>query len=111
MLIVLALYKCGLTSWKPWIFSLGLECVSVGLTDPLISDTSQRISLLESDEIKSRQRMLLYYLLKTPFYDHYTKNVIGGFCDGLSNVPILSIIASLIRDYQPYWENYHFYTN
>ena len=72
--IVMTLRRYGLKSWKPWLISLGLELASLSSARPLHGDAPVLTSL-EKEEVKKRQRMLSYYLLKSPFYDAFTKYV------------------------------------
>lgn len=110
-LIYLALVrKCEKSSWKPWLISIGLELFSLLPSNGWIFETPD-LSLLEADEIKRRQRLLLFYLLKSPFYQNYSKSVIDGVVKSTETTPLISIFSSMIKDYQPLWENYHFYTN
>ena len=110
-LIYLALLrKCDKKSWKPWLISISLEILALLPSNGWITE-APILTTLESDEIKRRQRCLLFYLLKTPFYQNYSKSVIDNVVKSTETKPIISIFSSMIKDYQPLWENYHFYTN
>lgn len=110
-LIYLALLRKGEKhSWKPWLISLGIEILTLLPSNGWVSEAPE-LSLLEADEIKRRQRHLLFYLLKSPFYQAYSKSVIDNVVTSTETKPLISIFSSMIKDYQILWENYHFYTN
>lgn len=110
LLYLALLRKCDKNSWKPWLISIGLEMLALLPSNGWISEAPE-LSLLEADEIKRRQRYLFFYLLKSPFYQNYSKSVIDNVVKSTETTPLISIFSSMIKDYQPLWENYHFYTN
>ncbi|KAJ3187146.1 Peroxisomal membrane protein pex16 [Gaertneriomyces sp. JEL0708] len=112
LVYVLALKKYGRRSWKPLIISLVTELLS--LSTSLSSKPfgfREDLTPLEKDEYKRRCWYILYYLLRNPLYDKYTKDRLDGFITSASQKPLISLIAGVLRDYQPLWEKWHFYTS
>ncbi|KAK3570905.1 hypothetical protein QTP86_029354 [Hemibagrus guttatus] len=64
-----ALGICGRRSWKPWLISGILEITSFSL----LSDTMKTLNRKERAEMRRRAFLLLYYLLRSPFYDRYSE--------------------------------------
>ncbi|KAI9283560.1 peroxisome membrane protein [Umbelopsis sp. AD052] len=111
LVYVLAVRKFGSQSWKAWIMSLVVDLTSRGLMHSAFSSRKDgQMTPLEADEYGRRAYLLLYYLLRGPFYEHFTKPRIEAFCDATETRPVASILAGAIRDYQPLWEDVFFYT-
>ncbi|KAG0354419.1 Peroxisomal membrane protein pex16, partial [Gamsiella multidivaricata] len=76
LIYVLAMRKYGQKSWYPWFLSLAIELVSrSSIKHYLASRGSGRAGSgtpLEKDEMKRRLWLLLYYVLRSPFYDRFT---------------------------------------
>lgn len=66
------------------------------------------LTKLQLDECKRRSWQLLWYLLRDPLYSQFTKKRLEKFCDSASRTPIISLFATVIRDYQPLWEQVYF---
>ncbi|KAH6570251.1 hypothetical protein BASA61_001319 [Batrachochytrium salamandrivorans] len=112
LLYVLAIRNYGIRSYKPWVMSLVLELGSFGLLSGWAQpDIKRSLTELERDEMKRRMYLFTYYLLRTPFYEKYTKERLTSIGKSLSTKPILSILGNAIQDYVPLWETYHFYTS
>ncbi|BFZ02338.1 hypothetical protein BsWGS_05377 [Bradybaena similaris] len=72
---------------------------------------SQNLNRQEQSELLHRALMLALYLLRSPFYDRYTKQRLLRSLRALSdNVPGLSIILVPLMDYLPVWQRIYFYT-
>ncbi|KAG2178522.1 hypothetical protein INT44_001674 [Umbelopsis vinacea] len=111
LVYVLAVRKFGSQSWKAWTMSLVVDLTSRGLMHSAFSSRKDgQMTPLEDDEYGRRAYLLLYYLLRGPFYEHFTKPRIEAFCDATETRPVASILAGAIRDYQPLWEDVFFYT-
>ncbi|KAI8803268.1 peroxisome membrane protein [Cladochytrium replicatum] len=112
---IIALHKYGRKSWTPWALSLGLESASfaLGALDPTKGFLGFRkdLSRLESAEYVRRLYLFGYYLLRQPFYDGFTRERLDGFITATSGKPLISIISAVLKDYQPLWEEYYFYTS
>ncbi|KAJ3065510.1 Peroxisomal membrane protein pex16 [Podochytrium sp. JEL0797] len=123
---LLALRRYGTKSWTPWILSLTLETTSLGIhanataihnllvsagaiASPLEKPVLRKT--LEKEELRRRIGMLVYCLLRDPFYSGLVKERLHKFCDALSKKPIISLASGLLADYIPLWENYYFLVN
>ncbi|XP_062350120.1 peroxisomal biogenesis factor 16 isoform X1 [Cinclus cinclus] len=68
LLHLLSLGVWGQRSWKPWLLSAVLDISSLSLLSDL-KDLNRR----ERAELRRRTILLLYYLLRSPFYDRYSE--------------------------------------
>ncbi|KAH9488916.1 Peroxisomal membrane protein pex16 [Bulinus truncatus] len=101
-----SLYCCGTSSFKPWLLSSGLDVTSLYL----IGDTKE-LNPQEQAELRKRALMLAMYLLRSPFYERYSKKKVLGLLRGLSNtIPGVSLILGPLMDYLPVWQKIYFYT-
>lgn len=99
------MYVCGTMSWKPWIMSGTIDIASLCM----MGDTKD-MNPEEKREIKRRSLLLLYYLLRSPFFDSYSKMKILSTLKVLAdNVPGLGILLRPIIDYLPSWQKVYFY--
>ncbi|XP_057204601.1 peroxisomal biogenesis factor 16 [Triplophysa rosa] len=96
---------CGKRSWKPWIISGLLEITSFSL----LSDM-KTMNRKERAEIRRRAFLLLYYLLRSPFYDRYSETKILFLLRFLADyVPGVGLVARPLMDYLPIWQKIYFY--
>ncbi|TPX64188.1 hypothetical protein SpCBS45565_g06030 [Spizellomyces sp. 'palustris'] len=105
LVYVLTLRRYGSKSYKPYLISLTLELGS------LLASLHRPQTSLEKDETKRRCWLLLYYLLRNPVYERFTKERLDAFVEGARKRPLISLFAGILRDYQPLWEKWHFYTS
>uniref|UniRef100_A0A8C5UAI8 Peroxisomal membrane protein PEX16 n=1 Tax=Malurus cyaneus samueli TaxID=2593467 RepID=A0A8C5UAI8_9PASS len=90
LLHLLSLGVWGQRSWKPWLLSAVLDISSLSLLSDL-KDLNRR----ERAELRRRTILLLYYLLRSPFYDRYSE------ASGDWVRPLM--------DYLPAWQKIYFY--
>lgn len=105
LLHLLCLAVCGKQSWKPWLVSGFLELSSFAvLNDTKFQDRWERA------EMKRRRFLLLYYLLRSPFYDKYSEEKILFLLKLLADyVPGVGLVARPLMDYLPSWQKIYFY--
>uniref|UniRef100_A0A3B3CBV7 Peroxisomal membrane protein PEX16 n=1 Tax=Oryzias melastigma TaxID=30732 RepID=A0A3B3CBV7_ORYME len=97
---LLCLGLCGKQSWKPWFLSGFLE---------LSSDVKFQ-NRWERAEMRRRAFLLLYYLLRSPFYDRYSREKILFLLQILAeHVPGIGLVARPLMDYLPTWQKIYFY--
>ncbi|XP_062327924.1 peroxisomal biogenesis factor 16 [Osmerus eperlanus] len=102
---LLSLGLCGKRSWKPWVISGVLEITSFAL----LYDTKS-LTRPERAELRRRAFLLLYYLLRSPFYDRYSETKIIFLLRFLAEyVPGVGLIARPLMDYLPVWQKIYFY--
>lgn len=96
---------CGKQSWKPWLVSGVLELSSFAvLSDKKFQNRWERA------EMRRRTFLLLYYLLRSPFYDTYSEEKILFLLRLLADhVPGIGLIARPLMDYLPSWQKIYFY--
>ncbi|XP_070758466.1 peroxisomal biogenesis factor 16 [Enoplosus armatus] len=102
---LLCLGLCGKQSWKPWLVSGVLELSSFAV---LSERTFQ--NRWEKAEMRRRTFLLLYYLLRSPFYDKYSEEKILFLLRLLADhVPGIGLVARPLMDYLPTWQKIYFY--
>ncbi|XP_018548235.1 peroxisomal biogenesis factor 16 [Lates calcarifer] len=102
---LLCLGLCGKQSWKPWLVSGVLELSSFAV----LNDTKFQ-NRWERAEMRRRTFLLLYYLLRSPFYDKYSEEKILFLLRLLADhVPGIGLIARPLMDYLPTWQRIYFY--
>ncbi|XP_027003540.1 peroxisomal biogenesis factor 16 isoform X2 [Tachysurus fulvidraco] len=101
-----ALGICGRRSWKPWLISGILEITSFSL----LSDTTKTLNRRERAEMRRRAFLLLYYLLRSPFYDRYSEAKILFLLRFLADyIPGVGLVARPLMEYLPTWQKIYFY--
>ncbi|XP_074523430.1 peroxisomal biogenesis factor 16 [Halichoeres trimaculatus] len=102
---LLGLGLCGKQSWKPWLVSGALEVSSFAILNETKFQTRW-----ERAEMKRRTFLLLYYLLRSPFYDKYSEEKILFLLRVLADhIPGIGLIARPLMDYLPSWQKIYFY--
>ncbi|CAF92914.1 unnamed protein product, partial [Tetraodon nigroviridis] len=98
---LLCLGLCGKQSWKPW-----LAC---GKHVALLSEAKFQNGY-ERAEMRRRTFLLLYYLLRSPFYDKFSQGKILFLLRLLADhVPGIGLVARPLMDYLPTWQKIYFY--
>lgn len=102
-----AIASFGATAWAPWVLSLGLDAASLKL---LHEPADKMWTLNESVELGQRSFALLLYLLRSPFYDRYTKERILRILSLLAdNIPLFGRLIRPLVAYLPEWQKTYFY--
>ncbi|KAJ1835533.1 hypothetical protein LPJ63_001013 [Coemansia sp. RSA 2711] len=112
LIYVLGIRKLGRGDWRPWALSLLIELASRQMirTDLHSGKDDVPEHTLEKEELSRRKWLFLYYLLRSPFFDRFTESRLTRLAEWCNNKPLLSLLGSLIQDYQPLWQQYYFYT-
>ncbi|XP_066107461.1 peroxisomal biogenesis factor 16 [Saccopteryx bilineata] len=105
LLHLLSLGLWGQRSWKPWLLSGVVDVTSLSL----LSDR-KGLTRRERLELRRRTILLLYYLLRSPFYDRFSEARILFLLQLLADyVPGTGLVASLsslfLRSLQPLWNS------
>jgi len=98
-----ALKKYGLRSWRPWILSLLIDCIS-SLMSARVSCSKQK-----QEEKVRRALVLSIYLMKSPFFDVYTKHYLDHFLNSLQSIPYLSSLALWSKKSITEYQEIYFY--
>ncbi|XP_062130577.1 peroxisomal membrane protein PEX16 [Drosophila sulfurigaster albostrigata] len=96
----------GQRSWKQYMVALSIDLYSVHV----YRQHRHLMSKQQKLELSRRCVNLLYFLVRSPFYDNYSKSRIErvlGFV--AQHVPIAKVVAGPIKDYIPQWQNTYFY--
>ncbi|XP_029354111.1 peroxisomal biogenesis factor 16 isoform X2 [Echeneis naucrates] len=102
---LICLTVCGKHSWKPWLVSGVLE-----LSSFTVLNETRFQNGWEKAEMRRRTFLLLYYLLRSPFYDKYSEEKILFLLRLLADhVPGIGLIARPLMDYLPTWQKIYFY--
>ncbi|XP_009997899.1 PREDICTED: peroxisomal biogenesis factor 16 [Chaetura pelagica] len=105
LLHLLSLGVWGQRSWKPWLLSAVLDISSLSLLSDL-----QDLNRRERAELRRRTLLLLYYLLRSPFYDRYSEGRILLLLRLLADyVPGVGFVTRPLMDYLPAWQKIYFY--
>ncbi|KAJ8795916.1 hypothetical protein J1605_002678 [Eschrichtius robustus] len=103
---VLSLGLWGQRSWTPWLLSGVVDVTSLSLL-------SERKGLTRRERLELRRRtiLLLYYLLRSPFYDRFSEAKILFLLQLLADhVPGIGLITRPVMDYLPTWQKIYFYS-
>lgn len=105
LLHILYLSIKGQKSWKPWLFSCVMDITSLCLMgDPVELNPHERT------ELRRRTFSLVYYLLRSPFYDRFSQAKIVFLLKLLSDqVPGMGHFLKPLIEYLPYWQKVYFY--
>lgn len=106
LLHLLSLGLWGQRSWKPWLLSGVVDVTSLSL----LSDR-KGLTRRERLELRRRTILLLYYLLRSPFYDRFSEARILFLLQLLADhVPGIGLVTKPLMDYLPAWQKIYFYS-
>ncbi|KAF6105449.1 peroxisomal biogenesis factor 16 [Phyllostomus discolor] len=106
LLHLLSLGIWGQRSWTPWLLSGAVDVTSLSL----LSDR-KGLSRRERLELRRRTILLLYYLLRSPFYDRFSEARILFLLQLLADhIPGIGLVARPLMDYLPTWQKIYFYS-
>eukprot|EP00071_Canis_lupus_P024516 XP_013976673.1 peroxisomal biogenesis factor 16 isoform X2 [Canis lupus familiaris] len=106
LLHLLSLGLWGQRSWTPWLLSGVVDVTSLSL----LSDR-KGLTRRERLELRRRTILLLYYLLRSPFYDRFSEARILFLLQLLTDhVPGIGVVARPLMDYLPTWQKIYFYS-
>lgn len=102
---LLSMGAFGESSWKPWLLALGIDAASFHLLQ------NGNFNRAEKLEISRRALSMIVYLLRSPFYNHYSKiHILNSLMTIADNVPLSGILLRPIIEYIPEWQRIYFYT-
>ncbi|PNJ68499.1 PEX16 isoform 10 [Pongo abelii] len=106
LLHLLSLGLWGQRSWKPWLLAGVVDVTSLSL----LSDR-KGLTRRERRELRRRTILLLYYLLRSPFYDRFSEARILFLLQLLADhVPGVGLVTRPLMDYLPTWQKIYFYS-
>ncbi|KAJ8736801.1 hypothetical protein PYW07_000072 [Mythimna separata] len=96
----------GTKAWKQWMVALCVDIASMRMYSKYMKDLSYDQRL----EISRRKLSLVLYLLRSPMYNGYSKNVIENTLTSMAHkVPAMSFICGPIIQYLSHWQDIYFY--
>jgi len=106
VIYLLFLFGYGRKSWKPWIISLLIDLASRYLTGKV-----DNLNAEEKEEINRRNVLWLLYLIRSPFYEKYTRPPILKLCKIFESVPLLGGLFMNLTDLLAAFQSHYFYTS
>ncbi|KAL7731885.1 hypothetical protein ACLKA6_017458 [Drosophila palustris] len=96
----------GQRSWKQYMIAFSIDLYSVHV----YRQHRHLMSKQQKLELSRRCINLMYFLVRSPFYDNYSKSrierILGFVAD---HVPIAKVVAGPLKDYIPQWQSTYFY--
>ncbi|GMH33255.1 hypothetical protein BSKO_01089 [Bryopsis sp. KO-2023] len=133
---VMALGKFGNRAWRGWFISLSLDLISHSLiakgsalmrdsgvsAAPSLSLQDGILTFLlrlrnfewtpqEEDELARRKRLLLLYLLRSPFFDMITRRVVSTAQGAVGPIPLIGALGSKAVEILYGIQHYYCYTS
>lgn len=101
-----AMYLCGRKSWGPWALALAMDYTSLSLHNTTSAPTTKQ----EAEELVRRRISLLFYLIRSPAYEHITRARLNRTLDALSRrLPPLRPLLRPLQEYIPHWQGIYAY--
>lgn len=119
--------RYGMKSWKSYLVPMAIDVARWVWVNPAIIidqlskspvSSSLRIYYKNREDLSKEQKQelsrrcvsMLLYLMRSPFYDKYSKDRIASLLNKIgSNVPLTGTITNLILSYIPHWQETYFY--
>jgi len=101
---LVAMSRFGTKSWIPTSLAFITDIASITLVK------SSRLSSNDAKEIQRRQLTLLMYLLRSPIYERFSRDVILQILTSLRKIPLIGVLPHQILQYMLFWQNIYSYT-
>lgn len=99
----LALFKSN--SWKQFIIPFLIDSLSL-----MLMSNTQDLSKSQKNEINRRRLLMLYYFIRTPFYEKYSNTIISIVLGQIEHrVSGSKFLIGPIRSYIPEWRSIYNY--
>jgi len=108
LICLLAMYVFGRRSWFPWLLGVGIDgmanvCSRAG--------AGEKMNGMERAELDRRRMTMVYYLLKSPFFDTVILHQsVLKVIESLKGIPLLRIPLSLCWEMILSYSRFYFYT-
>lgn len=97
----------GQKDWKPWLLSLCMDLASLQM---YWAQSNKSMSRRQQLELSRRTIVLLLYLIRSPFYEHHSRDRLQALLRSMSaNLPLVHVICKPIAQYIPQWQDTYFY--
>jgi len=103
---LMALMRRGRKSWLAWAVAVFLDQASIILLTPILQPRpNSRAASLELAELKRRQNLLWWALLRSPFFDKFLRRPSEIIDRILSRIPVINLfrIMELLLALQPFY--------
>ncbi|XP_065077790.1 peroxisomal membrane protein PEX16 [Ochlerotatus camptorhynchus] len=98
--------RYGMKSWKSYLVPMAVDVASLRI----YYKNREHLSKEQKQELSRRCVSMLLYLMRSPFYDKYSKQRIASLLNSIGkNVPLTGTITNLILSYIPHWQETYFY--
>ncbi|XP_024028240.1 peroxisome biogenesis protein 16 [Morus notabilis] len=101
LIYVAFIRKYGVRSWIPWVFSLAVDLIGMGILSHVTSredGKKEKIHLSEAEqhEIKRRKLLWAFYLLRDPFFSKYIRQRLESTEKILEPVPVIGFLTGKV---------------
>ncbi|KAF8113811.1 hypothetical protein N665_0045s0054 [Sinapis alba] len=97
---VLFIRRYGVRSWIPWVISLSVDALGMGILSnlKLWGESSKQIhySQPERDELRRRKLLWALYLMRDPFFTKYTRQKLENSQKKVEPVPLIGYFTEKI---------------
>lgn len=102
---LVAIRQFGLKSWAPWAVAASMDVTSIQFL------RGENLKHPEKMELSRRTMLILLYLMRSPFYDDYTKTRLLSTLRTMSDsLPLIRLLLNPLIEYLPEWQRTYFYT-
>ncbi|KAG2332078.1 hypothetical protein Bca52824_003258 [Brassica carinata] len=100
LIYVLFIRRYGIRSWIPWVISLSVDALGMGILSnlKLLGEKSKQINFSqpERDELRRRKLIWALYLLRDPFFTKYTRQKLESSQKKVEPVPLIGFFTEKI---------------
>ncbi|KAL0844945.1 hypothetical protein Bca101_018191 [Brassica carinata] len=100
LIYVLFIRRYGIRSWIPWVISLSVDALGMGILSnlKLWGEKSKQINFSqpERDELRRRKLLWALYLLRDPFFTKYTRQKLESSQKKVEPVPLIGFFTEKI---------------
>lgn len=96
----------GFNSWKSYSIALFVDLISLRLYRKNLKSLTQKQRL----ELSRRTVALLLYLMRSPFYEKYSRGKVNALLNAVAcTIPFSKTICQPLMQYIPQWQQTYFY--
>lgn len=107
------------SKWLPFLLGLSIEYTAYQLA--ATTNKQQRMTttattttitspLLQNEEIRKREKALLWWAMRGPVYENITGPYIRKIAGKLKDKPLLGLVGGVLEDYDWLWKEWYFST-
>ena len=103
---VAMIVRFGRKSWTPWLLSLAIDLLSRSFSRRNMASVNRH----ERAELMARQLNLLYYFLRSPFFDKFLASFARSSVALVNRIPVVNWFTGDLGDYLLDLQRVYFYT-